>query len=95
MKEDELSTILNKTRDYFGFVKSVLSKNSVVLKPEDSEALEKVDAYLKVLGNASDNWSNIKVSEHKGILSTCFNCLQRLDRIAKDYKLFQNGSSRW
>jgi hypothetical protein len=93
MRDDELSTILNKTRDYFGFIKTSLSKSSIVLKAEDTEALENVDAYLKALGNGFDNWSKLKTSEHKTILSKCFKCLQRLDRIAKDYKLFQNGSS--
>lgn len=93
MKDDELSTILNKTRDYLGFIKSSLSKKTLALKDEDSEALESIEAYLKVLRNGFDNWNHIKESEHKGILSKCFSCLQRLDRIAKDYKLFQKGSA--
>lgn len=93
MRDDELSTILNKTRDYFGFVTSNLSNKKVVLKAQDSEALEKIDAYLKVFGKGADHWTNLKVSEQNDILSKCFTCLQTMDRIAKDYKLFQNGSS--
>ena len=95
MKDDELSTILNKTRDYLSFIKSSLSKKTIALKDEDSEAMGKIEAYLKVLGNGFNSWSHIKSSEHKSVLSKCFRCLQRLDRIAKDYKLFQNGSAQY
>lgn len=95
MRDDELSTILNKTRDYLGFIKSSLSKKAITLKDEDSDAVEKVEAYLKVWGNGVDDWNQIKESEHKSVLSKCFLSLQRLDRIAKDYKLFQNGSAHW
>ena len=92
MRDDELSTILNKTGDFPGFDKNSLSKKTIALNEEDSDALKKIDAYLKVLGNGFDHWSRIDVSEHKSVLSKCFMCLQRLDRIAKEYKLFQNGS---
>jgi len=95
MKDDELSTILHKTRDYFGFIKSNLSKRAIALRDDDSVALEKIEAYLQGLGNEVDSWNHLKPSEHKSILSKCFRCLQHLDRIAKEYKLFQNGSSEW
>ena len=94
MKNDELSTIFNKTQDYFSFIKSNLLEKSVLLSIEDSEVLEKIDSYLKVLETESNNWSNLKVSEHNDILSKCFKCLQHMDRIANDYKLFQNSNPR-
>lgn len=65
----------------------------LALKDEDSEALGDIEAYLKGFGDELDHWSHVKESEHKNILSKCFRCLQRLDRIAEDYKLFQNSSS--
>jgi len=93
MKDDELSTILDKTRDYLSFIKASLSKNAIALKDEDSNAMEKIETYLKVFEKDSEHWNHIKESEHKSVLSKCFRSLQRLDRIAKEYKLLHNGSA--
>ena len=93
MIDDDVAAILTKTRDYYNFIKGRLDKESILLKTEDSDLLKTIDSYLTVIGEDISKWGRAKSDVHKNILGTCIIYLQRLDRITRDYKLFQNGSS--
>ena len=93
MIDDDVAAILTKTRDYFNFIKGRLDSEAILLKEEDSDLLKTIDSYLTIVGEDISKWGRAKSEVHKNILGTCITYLQRLDRITKDYKLFQNGSS--
>ena len=90
MIDDDVAAILTKTRDYFNFIKSRLNSEAILLKEEDSDMLRTIDSYLTIVGEDISKWEGVKSDIHKNILGTCITYLQRLDRITKEYKLFQN-----
>jgi hypothetical protein len=92
MKEDDVSAILNKTREYFHFIKGRIAKESITVSVDDSVTLKNIELYLIVISEEIGQLNKLKSSEQQNILTRCFNCLQRLDQIAKDYKIFRNGS---
>ena len=94
MTDDEVASILAKTRDYYNFIKSRLESQSILLKTEDSVMLNTIDSYLTIVKEDIGKWGNVKSDVHTNTLQTCITYLQCLDRLTKDYKLFQNGSSR-
>ncbi|MBI1767605.1 MAG: hypothetical protein HYR67_04430 [Bacteroidetes bacterium] len=93
MIDDDVTAILTKTRDYYNFIKGRLGKESILLKTEDLDMLNTIDSYLTIVSEDTSKRRGIKSDVHKNILGTCISYLQRLDRITKDYKLFQNGSN--
>ena len=92
MIDDDVVAILTKTREYFNFIKTRLDSEAILLKEEDSDLLKTIDSYLTIVREDISKWGRAKSEVHKNILGTCITYLQRLDRITKDYKLFQNGS---
>lgn len=94
MIEDDVTAILKKTRDYFEFIKKRLDEGSALLKSEDKDTLKNIETYLRIIGEDISKWGRVKSDVHKNILGTCMIYLERLDRIAKDYKVFQNGHTR-
>ena|SRR5438105_443896 len=93
MIDDDVTAILTKTREYYNFIKSRLENESILLKTEDSEMLNTIDAYLTIVNEDISKSGKVKSEVHAKILETCISYLQRLDRISKDHKLFSNGSS--
>ena len=93
MIEDDVAAILTKTREYYNFIKGRIDNESVVLKAEDIDMLKTIDSYLTVVAEEINKWGSVKTEFHKNILANCINYLQRLDRITKEYRLFQNGST--
>jgi len=93
MKDDEVIALLTKTCDYFDFIKSRLDSESIHIKPEDANVLDSIGSYLKIIQEDVGKWGRVKSEVHKNVLGTCIVYLQRLDHIAKDYKLLSNGST--
>lgn len=91
MIEDDVTVILKKTRDYFEFIKKSLAEGSVLVKNEDKDTLKNIETYLHIIGEDMSTWGTVKSDVHKNILGTCMIYLEHLDRIAKDYEVFQNG----
>jgi len=94
MIDDDVTAILTKTREYYNFIKSRSESESILLKPEDSDMLNTIDSYLTIVSEDASKWSRVKSDVHGNILETCITYLQRLDRIANDYKLFPSGQSK-
>ena len=93
MKEDEVIALLTKTRNYFDFIKGRLDSESIQIKPDDANALNSIDSYLKIVQEDVGKWGRVKSEVHRNVLGTCIIYLERLDRITKDYKLIPNGST--
>jgi hypothetical protein len=91
MKENEVTALLTKTRNYFDFIKSQLESESIHVKPEDISLLNAIDSYLKNVQEDVGKWGRVKSDIHRNVLGTCIVYLQRLDHIAKDYKLLSNN----
>ena len=93
MKDDEVTGLLTKTRNYCDFIKSRLDTESVCMKPEDADALSSIDSYLKIIQEDLGKWGRVESDVHKNVLGTCITYLERLDRITKEYKLMQGGGA--
>ena len=87
MKDDEVTILLTKTRNYCDFIKSRLDTESIRIKAEDADALNSIDSYLKIIQEDLGKWGSVNSDVHRNVLGTCIAYLERLDRITREYKL--------
>lgn len=87
MIEDDISSILKKTSDYYRFIRDNISSRRIELKDEDIKFLKNIESYLAVTEETQSQPHHNNSQHHQTLISTCITYLKGMDAIAIEYKI--------